>query len=78
MRDSLLFLAIKSMEPSKKKYYDALLFIVNNHLLFVTDIKYKNLMKNCRLSTYFYLRIFARYRIFLNICKSYDYRLTQL
>lgn len=48
---------MKSMETSKKKYYDALLFIVNNHLLFVIDNNYKDLIKNCQLSTYFYRKI---------------------
>ncbi len=65
MQDSLLFRAIKSIEISLKNYYDALLFIVNNHLLFVTDRKYKDFMKNWQLSVYFCLKaesflIFAR------------------
>lgn len=41
------------METSKTNYYDPLLFIVNNHLLFVTDRNYKDLIKNRQLSTYF-------------------------
>lgn len=37
-----------------KNYYDALLFIVNNHLLFLTDPYYKDLIKNCQLAVYFF------------------------
>lgn len=36
-----------------KNYYDALLFIVNSHLLFLTDHCYKDLIKNCQLPEYF-------------------------
>ena len=41
------------METSKTNYYDPLLFIVNNHLLLVTDKNYKDLIKIRQISTYF-------------------------
>jgi hypothetical protein len=49
----LLFIGIKSIEISMENYYDALLFIVNNHLLFVTDHNYKYSIKNWQLPAYF-------------------------
>ncbi|MCC5616585.1 hypothetical protein LC605_16200 [Nostoc sp. CHAB 5836] len=63
-----MFLATKSMEIYFKKNYDALLFIVNNHFLFLTYRDYKDFIKKSN-----YLDTLGNHWIFSNIFESEGY-----
>jgi hypothetical protein len=52
-RSLVVYIGIKSIEISMENYYDALWFIVNNHLLFTINHNYKYLIKNWQLPAYF-------------------------